>query len=204
MEKTFGSGPLTERYDAALKFASDAHRRQLRKNGNVPYLSHLLRVSGLVLDYGASEDVAIAALLHDVVEDCGGLAALEQVRLKFGDVVAEIVLNTSDSTEVDPQNKAPWRERKEAYIAKLGNCNDESALVSACDKLDNITSLLRTITLGGSDAILSKFKAGRESQIWYFESVLSALKKRQSPVVEELERSLERLKIVWNSERNNK
>ena len=199
MERRFGAGPLTERYDAALKFASDAHRRQLRKNGDVPYLSHLLRVSGLALDYGASEDVAIAALLHDVVEDCGGLAALERIREEFGDAVAEIVLSASDSTAADSKNKAPWRERKEAYIRKLENCSDAAALVSACDKLDNTTSLLRSLTICDAAAILSKFNAGREQQFWYYDSVLAALKKRQSPVAAELERAIEKLKQVWKT-----
>lgn len=200
VERRFGAGPLTERYDAALKFASDAHRRQLRKNGDVPYLSHLLRVSGLVLDYGAHEDVAIAALLHDVVEDCGGLAALEKMREKFGDDVAEIVLSASDSTAADSKNKAPWRERKEAYLRKLETCGDAAVLVSACDKLDNATSLLRSLTNCDAATILSKFNAGRESQLWFYDSVLAVLKKRQSPVASELERAIEKLKQVLEME----
>ncbi len=190
----FGAGTLTDRYDAALKFASDAHREQKRKNGDVPYLSHLLRVSGLTLDYGASENVAIAALLHDVVEDCGGMAALERVREEFGDAVAAIVLDVSDSTASDATRKAPWRERKEKYLARMERCDPGALLVSACDKLDNATSLLRSFTLFNEDDILSKFKAGPDSQAWFYDSVLDVLKRRESPVANELSYVVERLK----------
>ena len=192
----FGAGALTARYDAALKFASDAHREQMRKNGDVPYLSHLLRVSGLTLDYGGSENAAIAALLHDVVEDCGGTAALERVRVTFGDEVATIVLDVSDSTTIDAARKAPWRERKEAYLARLERCGSDALLVAACDKLDNATSLLRTLNLFESAEILSKFKANPKSQIWYYDSVLEILAKRRSPVADELSLVVERLRNV--------
>lgn len=197
MSERFGSGPLGERYDAALLFASEAHRRQTRKNGDVPYLSHLLRVSGLVLDYGGSETVAIAALLHDVVEDCGGLEALERIRGEFGAEVAEIVLETSDSTTADSGNKAPWRERKEAYIARLSSCSEGALLTSACDKLDNVTSLLRSLRTSGNMDILAKFKAGRDAQFWYYESILAVLEHRNSLVADELRIAVERLKAAW-------
>ena len=197
--KRFGAGTLTVRYDAALKFASDAHREQKRKNGDVPYLSHLLRVSGLTLDYGASENVAIAALLHDVVEDCGGMVELERVREEFGDAVAAIVLAVSDSTAPDATRKAPWRERKEAYLARLENCDLDALLVSACDKLDNATSLLRSLTLFSKDEILSKFKANPESQEWFYNSFLDVLKRRESPVVNELSFVFERLRAVFQN-----
>ena len=195
----FGSGPLTERYDAALKFAADAHRIQLRKSGETPYLSHLLRVSGLTLDYGASETVAIAALLHDVVEDCGGLAALERIRETFGSETASIVLDVSDSATSDATQKRPWRERKEAYIAHLEECPHSSLLVAACDKLDNVTSLLRSLRLVDPQSVLSKFKANPESQIWYYDSLLEVFTRRRSPVAEELAPVVGRLKKVFEA-----
>ena len=195
----FGSGPLTERYDAALKFAADAHRTQMRKSGEVPYLSHALRVSGLTLDYGASETVAIAALLHDVAEDCGGLTALERIREAFGSETASIVLDVSDSTASDATQKRPWRERKESYIAHLEECPLTSLLVAACDKLDNVTSLLRSLRLVDSESVLSKFKANPESQKWYYDSLLEVFTRRNSPVVEELSPVVARLKIVFEN-----
>ncbi len=189
----FGAGALSVRYDKALKFASDAHREQKRKNGDVPYLSHLLRVSGLTLDYGASEDAAIAALLHDVVEDCGGLVVLESIRKEFGDRVAAIVLDVSDSTASDATRKAPWRQRKETYLARMEDCDFDALLVSACDKLDNATSLLRSFTIFDKDEILAKFKANPESQIWFYDSFLDVLRRRGSPVANELSFAVERL-----------
>ena len=194
--KEFGSGPLSERYDAALKFAADAHRMQLRKNGAVPYLSHLLRVSGLTFDYGASEDVAIAALLHDVVEDCGGIPTLERVREAFGDTVARIVLDVSDSTASDSTRKAPWRERKEAYLERLKDVEPDTLLVAACDKLDNVTSLLRSLRLVDADVVLSKFKANPDAQTWFYDSFLGILTRRKLPIAVELSDAIEKLKYV--------
>lgn len=194
--KEFGSGPLSERYDAALKFAADAHRPQLRKNGAVPYLSHLLRVSGLTFDYGASEDVAIAALLHDVVEDCGGIPTLERVREAFGETVSRIVLDVSDSTASDSTRKAPWRERKEAYLERLKDVDPDALLVAACDKLDNVTSLLRSLRLVDADVVLSKFKANPDAQTWFYDSFLGILTRRKLPIAVELSDAIEKLKYV--------
>lgn len=197
MTRQFGSGALSARYDQALKFASDAHRTQTRKNGQVPYLSHVIRVSGLVLDYGASEDVAIAALLHDVVEDCGGLPTLEKVRSEFGDVVAGIVLETSDSVSSDPNCKAPWRERKESYIERLKTGSIEAALVSGCDKLDNVASLIRSLILFDDATILTKFKGGRDGEFWYWDSIVDVLYGREIPVAKELDVAVDRLRTIW-------
>ena len=192
-----GAGPLSFRYDSALKFAADAHRNQLRKSGRTPYLSHVLRVSGLVLDYGATENAAIAALLHDVVEDCGGLPTLDKVRETFGDEVAGIVLETSDSTSVDPKNKAPWRERKEAYIDGLRRSSNEAALISGCDKLDNVTSIIRILNSRGDRSILEQFKGGRDGEFWYWDLLVDILKSRRLPVSSELAFAVDVLRKMW-------
>lgn len=194
IDANFGAGPLSERFDEAIAFASDLHREQLRKIGRVPYLSHLLRVAGLALDFGASEDVAIAALLHDAVEDCGGMEAEATIRERFGDFVADVVLETSDSTTADANRKAPWRERKEAYLAHLRTGSEAAALVSGCDKLDNITSLTRAMEIAGSEATLSRFKGGSADLIWYYESVAEVLKERGVLVADELSAAIERWK----------
>ncbi len=190
----FGSGPLSGRFDEAFSFASELHREQLRKIGRVPYLSHLLRVAGFALDFGASEDVAIAALLHDAVEDCGGMQTEAIIRERFGDFVADVVLETSDSTTADANRKAPWRERKEAYLAHLRTGSEAAALVSGCDKLDNITSLTRAMRLAGGEATLSRFKGGSVDLIWYYESVAAVLKERGLAVADELTAAIERWK----------
>lgn len=192
--ENFGAGPLGERFDEALAFASELHREQLRKIGRVPYLSHLLRVAGLALDFGASEDVAIAALLHDAVEDCGGMETAKAIRERFGDLVADVVLETSDSTTADATRKAPWRERKEAYLARLRTGSDAAALVSGCDKLDNVASLTRALRIAGGETTLSRFKGGPSDLIWYYESVAAALTERGTLVADELTVAIERLK----------
>lgn len=193
--ENFGAGALTARFDAALAWASELHREQFRKNGRVPYLSHLLRVAGTALDFGASEDVAIAALLHDAVEDCGGLETAEKIRARFGDFVADVVLETSDSTASDPNRKAPWRERKEAYIERLRIGSDAAALVSGCDKLDNASSLDRALEIAGRET-LSRFKGGAGGLIWYYESVAAVLEERGTPCASELRGAVERLKAT--------
>lgn len=194
IDENFGSGPLSGRFDEAFAFVSELHREQLRKVGRVPYLSHLLRVAGVALDFGASEDVAIAALLHDAVEDCGGMATEAIIRERFGDFVADVVLETSDSTTADASRKAPWRERKEAYIASLRTGSDAAALVSGCDKLDNVASLARALGIDGGETTLSRFKGGASDLIWYYESVAAVLKERGTLVADELSVAIERLK----------
>ena len=194
IDENFGAGSLTERFDEAFAFASELHREQLRKVGRVPYLSHLLRVAGLALDFGASEDVAIAALLHDAVEDCGGMETEAIIRERFGDFVADVVLETSDSTTADANRKAPWRERKEAYLSHLRTGSEAAALVSGCDKLDNITSLARAMEIAGGEATLSRFKGGASDLIWYYESVAAVLKERGTLVADELSVVIGRLK----------
>ena len=194
---------LTKRYDDALLYASNAHRTQFRKNGRAPYLSHLIRVSGLTFDYGATEDVAIAALLHDVVEDCGGLKRSEEVRVLFGDRVADIVLATSDSLAESPDKKEPWRTRKERYLERLKSCSEEAALVIGCDKLDNVCSLTRTLEMSDAAAassFLRKFKANRQDNFWYYETSAGILRDRGCLVNVELFRAIDVLKSIWKEE----
>ncbi len=193
----FGAGELSFRYDMALEYVANVHRTQRRKFGEVPYLSHLLRVSGFTLDYGASEDVAIAALLHDAVEDCGGVPRLDEIRNLFGNFIADVVFETSDSLLSDSNRKAPWRERKEAYLERLAVGLNESVLVSGCDKLDNVTSLSRAISFFGIEYVAPQFHADRACQFWYYESVASILRKRSISVAGELENAITRLKEIW-------
>ncbi|MBR4976251.1 MAG: hypothetical protein IKY61_04295, partial [Thermoguttaceae bacterium] len=116
------------------------------------------------------------------------------IRERFGDFVADVVLETSDSTTADANRKAPWRERKEAYLAHLRTGSEAAALVSGCDKLDNITSLTRAMRLAGGEATLSRFKGGSVGLIWYYESVAAVLKERGLAVADELTAAIERWK----------
>lgn len=166
--------PLTERFLDAVRCAAAVHGSQRRKGTTVPYLSHLLAVASLVIDAGGTEDEAIAALLHDAAEDQGGTARLEDIRLRFGRRVADIVEACSDSLEEDPTNKAPWRERKQRYIEQLAADDDKSVyLVSAADKLHNARAMLDDFRLVG-DGLWGRFSrdGGRDRIIWNYRQLI--------------------------------
>ena len=176
---------LTDRFTEALVFATELHATQRRKVSGEPYLSHLLAVTATVLRHGREEDEAIAALLHDAVEDQGGRPTLEKIRRRFGDRVAAIV---EGCTDADTVPKPPWRQRKEAYVAHLGEADASVRLVSAADKLHNARSILLDFhTLG--DRVWDRFRGGRDGTLWYLRNVVDALTAVEStPLVEELDR----------------
>jgi GTP pyrophosphokinase len=163
---------LSPDFAEALTFAAHLHSAQVRKGAGVPYISHLLCVAGIVLEYGGNEDEAIAALLHDAVEDQGGQPTLDRIRRRFGPVVADIVEACSDS---DVQPKPAWRARKEAYIAHAGSASDSARLVSAADKLHTATTILRDYRLLG-ERLWLKFKGGKEGTLWYYRSLVDVYK----------------------------
>ncbi len=184
---------LTSRFHDALVLAAELHAEQLRKGTDVPYLAHLLGVTAIALERGATEDEAIAALLHDAVEDQGGPPTLERIRRQFGDAVAEIVAGCTDSEEVDPGKKAPWRERKEKYIAHLAHAPPSVLLVSGSDKLHNARSLLADYRTHG-EKVWAKFKGGRNGTLWYYRALVTAFKARgSSPLLDELDRTVTEL-----------
>jgi len=184
---------LTDRFARALTYAERLHRRQRRKGNDVPYVAHLLAVSATVLEYGGDEDTAIAALLHDAVEDQGGVKTLREIESKFGPRVARIVEACTDSLSEDPAEKAPWDDRKRAHLAHLAQADADVALVTAADKLHNLTAIIRDVRRDGP-ATLARFKAGPEQQLWYFREVARALgRHRATAPVEEVERGIETL-----------
>jgi (p)ppGpp synthase/HD superfamily hydrolase len=158
---------LTERFDHALLWASHLHRFQLRKSSPIPYLSHLLSVAALVLEDGGSEDEAIAALLHDAIEDQGHRTDLDDLRRRFGDRVAAIVEACSDT---DQQPKPPWRGRKEAFIDRMRTAPPDVLRVACADKLHNARSTLGDLRRQGPVA-WDKFGAGRDEQLRYYNSL---------------------------------
>ena len=151
----------------AFLFAAEQHSGQTRKASTIPYIAHLLGVASLVLEAGGDEDLAIAALLHDVVEDCGGAPMLKQVRRRFGKRVAHVV---DGCTDADTEPKAPWRERKEKYLRHLKTADADTLLVSAADKLNNIRSILSDYRAIG-ESVWSRFNAGREGTLWYYRTL---------------------------------
>jgi (p)ppGpp synthase/HD superfamily hydrolase len=168
---------LTERYADAVAYAATAHATQPRKGTNIPYISHLLAASGSVLEAGGDEDLAIAGLLHDVVEDQGGLPRADDVRARYGDRVADIVLGCSDSTSEDAEAKAPYAERKAAHIAHLREASDDVLLVTAADKLHNARAIHTDLLIDGPD-MLARFSGEPEQILAYYYSILDLLESR--------------------------
>lgn len=163
-QKSISLGP---RFLRAFLFAAQKHKGQARKASTVPYVAHLIGVASLVLEAGGNEDLAIAALLHDVVEDCGGAPMLKEVRRRFGRRVAKIV---DGCTDADVYPKPPWRERKEKYIARLRQEDADTRLVSAADKLNNVRSILSDYRVIG-ESVWSRFHGGRDGTLWYYRTL---------------------------------
>jgi (p)ppGpp synthase/HD superfamily hydrolase len=181
---------LSERFTDALVFATELHANQTRKGGGIPYIAHLMGVASIALEYGANEDEAIAALLHDAIEDQGGAATREEIRRRFGNTVTEIV---DGCTDADTTPKPPWRQRKEAYIARLPKESASVHLVSAADKLHTARSVLGDYRLIG-DAVWERFQGGKTGTLWYYRAVVEALAATGStPLVDELERVVSEL-----------
>jgi (p)ppGpp synthase/HD superfamily hydrolase len=188
---------LTKRYTQAFQLAAQLHQTQQRKGTKVPYLSHLMAVSSLVLEYSGTEDEAIAGLLHDAVEDQGGQATLQTIREQFGDAVAEIVWAVSDT---DVQPKPAWKVRKEIYIAHAREATSSARLVSACDKLHNLRSILRDYLEQG-EGQWARFvpeaptlAEKRDMVIWYYSQLTQVyLEVGPAQVGRELKRTLEAL-----------
>jgi (p)ppGpp synthase/HD superfamily hydrolase len=158
---------LGPRFLRAFLFAGEKHAGQTRKASTIPYIAHLMGVASLTLEAGGDEDQAIAALLHDVVEDCGGAPVLKEVRRRFGGRVARIV---DGCTDADTYPKPPWRERKENYIRHLRTADADTRLVSAADKLNNVRSILTDYREIG-ESVWARFNGGREGTLWYYRAL---------------------------------
>lgn len=176
---------LSPQFEKALVYATRVHGAQLRKKTQVPYIGHLLGVCAIALEYGAHEEAAIAALLHDAVEDAGGLQRLRDIERRFGKSVAEIVEGCTDSVE---NPKPPWRERKEKYITHLRDAPAETRLVSAADKLHNARAIVHNLHTDGEE-VWKRFKAGKTGALWYYRALVKAFRAQgKSPLVDELDR----------------
>jgi len=185
---------LTTNFRDALDLAFDLHLQQVRKGTSVPYVSHLLSVAALVLEHGGSEEEAIAALLHDAVEDQGGPATLERIRQRFGDQVANIVQACSDT---DQCPKPPWRDRKVKYLAHLkasdGSVPDGVLRVSLADKVHNARDILCAYRQHG-DAFWDRFTGKKDGTLWYYSQLVAIFQARfPGPLTDELSRTVSEL-----------
>lgn len=206
MSATTTRPKLTSRFEEALVYAARAHWQQIRKvdprddgeaapsrdaASEIPYVAHLLAVTSLVLENGGGEDEAIAALLHDAIEDAGGVARRDDIRARFGDEIVRIVAACSDS---DGETRAPWRERKERYLAHLAATTDAKVrLVSACDKLHNARAVLSDYAKIG-EPLWRRFNGGRDGTVWYYRSLADEFARRGPPgIADEIGRAVSEL-----------
>jgi GTP pyrophosphokinase len=177
-------------YADAFVMAAEVHARQLRKGSHVPYLAHLMAVSALVLEYGGDQECAIAALLHDTVEDSDDGREMEaRIRERFGDRVANIVMTCSDAVAIPGQLKPAWHGRKQRYIDVLETADHDALLVSACDKLHNARAVLGDLRVYG-DTLWQRFSTrSGPDQVWYYQSVADVFSRRMpGPLADELQR----------------
>jgi (p)ppGpp synthase/HD superfamily hydrolase len=175
-----GPDPLLgPRFAAALELAVRLHGDQARKGGRIPYLGHLLGVASLVVDAGGTEDQAIAALLHDSLEDRPDHVSVASLEAELGPDVARIVVGCSDVTPegMVGGRKPPWTTRKQDYLAHLQEVDDDVLLVSLADKLHNARSLRMDLE-GDGDTVWDRFNAGPDQQLWYYRQLLGVFEQR--------------------------
>jgi (p)ppGpp synthase/HD superfamily hydrolase len=190
--------PLSERFDEALEFASRIHRDQTRKATDIPYVGHLLSVAGLVLENGGDEVQAIAALLHDSIEDQseqfgGGTALGAELEKRFGTEVRSIVEACSDSPGGE---KGPWRARKEAYVARLRSKGPRVALVSLADKVHNARSIVADLRQTGP-TMFERFSGGRDGTLWYYRALATEFAAAYPCfLAEELDRTVAEMELL--------
>ena len=183
---------ITYQFLDAINFAFELHRNQFRKGTNVPYIAHLLSVASMVIEEGGDEEVAIAALLHDAVEDQGGLKTLEEIKIRYGERVSEIVLGCTD-TLITP--KPAWRDRKETYLRHLKTASPDVVLVSLSDKIHNARSILMDLQKYGS-VTWKRFNGGKDGTLWYYKELVNIFLLRGSPVLaNELSRLYEAIEL---------
>ncbi len=188
---------FTSRFEDALVYAAQLHATQVRKQTDIPYISHLLAVTSLVIENGGGEDEAIAALLHDAVEDQGGAQTRAEIARRFGERVAEMVSQLSDT---DATPKPPWRARKEAYLAHLPHAPEAVRLISAADKLHNARTILADYRQNG-EPIWRRFRGGKDGTLWYYRSLVEIFTGcGPSPLAAELARTVTELeRLVANA-----
>lgn len=184
----------SRRYEAALTLAAQAHRHQQRKAGDVPYIVHPVHVSTILLRYGFSEDVVIAGLLHDVVEDQG--IPPKCIEADFGPVVAEIVAAVSER-KLEAGAPRPWEIRKQEYLAQVREASPEAVAVKAADALHNAHSLARDLDRYGP-SIWCRFSRGPDPSLWYYQSICALVRERlgQHPLADELTQAVSALERV--------
>ncbi|MBI5564191.1 MAG: HD domain-containing protein [Chloroflexi bacterium] len=184
---------FTHRFEDALVLAHQLHTKQKRKGTAIPYVGHLLAVCSIVIENGGTEDEAIAALLHDAIEDAGGDRIRRVIRERFGENVLAIV---EGCTDTDQTPKPPWRKRKEDYIAHVRHASSSVRLVLMADKLHNDRAILQDYRTHG-EAVWRRFNGGQDGSLWYYRSLVKVFRERgSSPLLDELDRVVSELETL--------
>jgi (p)ppGpp synthase/HD superfamily hydrolase len=183
---------LTEKIAQALALAVEAHDGQKRKGTSIPYIAHPMGVASIALDHGADEEQAMAALLHDAVED-GGAEYAERIRTKFGDRVADLVAGCTDGVPDASGKKPPWQARKQAYLDHLKSASDDVLLVSCSDKLHNARAIVEDL-LSIGQKVFERFSASKEQTLWYYENLAQIFESRGTPVARALRGAVNEMK----------
>lgn len=182
---------LTQRLGQALALAVQAHDGQVRKGTAIPYIAHPMGVASIALEFGATEDQAIAALLHDALED-GGPHYAPLIEAQFGPGVLALVQACTDGVPDASGAKADWGERKRSYLAHLAEAPSEVLLVSGADKLHNARAIVSDLITLGPD-VFKRFKAGREGTLWYYRALADLLSQRRAPMAAMLEAEVQHM-----------
>src|SRR5438046_2162596 len=190
---------LSEKFEEALVYATRAHGDKMRKKTGIPYVAHILGVAAIALEYGANETEAIAALLHDTVEDCGGAERLRDIRERFGDDVAAIVDGCTDTYQTP---KPPWLERKRSYIEHLKNSDSSTRLVSASDKLHNTRAILSELRRHGLE-VFERFAGKKDGTLWYYRALVTAFREHvnHTDLIGELDRVVTEIEKLTGARR---
>jgi (p)ppGpp synthase/HD superfamily hydrolase len=181
----------------ALALAIEAHQGQIRKSTQIPYISHPLAVASIALEFGASEDQAIAALLHDTIED-GGRKYEEVILVQFGQYVHDLVQGCTDGTPDHSGQKAPWIERKTAYLKHLQEASDEVLLVSCSDKLHNARAIVSDLINEGP-SVFERFSSTPEQTLWYYRQLANVFTNRKTPPAKALESAVSQMEALSQS-----
>ena len=181
----------------ALALAIEAHQGQVRKSTNIPYISHPMAVASIALEFGASEEQAIAALLHDTIED-GGNKYANIIKAQFGDHVHDLVQGCTDGSHDHTGKKAAWLERKTAYLEHLQEATDEVLLVSCSDKLHNARAIVSDLINEGP-SVFDRFSSTTEQTLWYYRHLATIFNNRKAPPAKALEAAVSQMEALSQS-----
>jgi GTP pyrophosphokinase len=181
----------------ALALAIQAHEGQVRKGTKIPYIAHPMAVSAIALEFGATEDQAVAGLLHDAIED-GGNKYANIIKAQFGEHIHNLVQGCTDGTPNQQGQKAPWLERKTAYLRHLEEASDEVLLVSCSDKLHNARAIVSDLINEGP-SVFERFSSTPEQTLWYYRQLANVFTNRKTPPAKALESAVSQMEALSQS-----